>query len=369
MIFKIYYKKSSIRDRIKRTLLYYSKRIGAKKAWHKRHANVTKRHPEYEKSVGNATEKKHSEIWSFLDKRVPLSTLRICGNISSIADPNIIPEEIFQTDIEPSLNRYDEGHIFANKSLYNHWFNCGLFPVNVLHSVDGELMDGNLNHLNEREVLHLIKGLTYPVVFKPNINSYGGEGVQFVEHMSTLQDLIQGEVNFVVQEKLKQHLLLEQFHKQSINTVRVYLYKSVTDNHTHILNIAQRMGNGSSIDNVTAGGLVSYITREGFLHGYALDKYGGRYEKHPISGVTFDQKVPDFDQLKEVSLYVAQKLFHIRVVGLDLFYDQSGRWRPLEINTRGHSIRFAQYAGQPFFGEFTEEVIEYCKENHWALTV
>jgi hypothetical protein len=41
----------------------------------------------------------------------------------------------------------------------------------------------------------------------------------------------------------------------------------------------------------------------------------------------------------------------------------------LEINTKGHSIRFSQYHGYPFFGEFTDEVIEYCKENHWALNV
>lgn len=369
MNFNFFFGESTLKENLKRSILYYSKRNGAKKAWNKRHKKVTERHPGYVKPVGKIFESKHLKTWSVLKSKPSLSTLRICSNISGVTDPYLVPEEIFQADIEPTLNRYHEGHIFANKSLYNHWFKCGKFPICFLHSVDGELMDRDLNHLNDEETIRLIKSFEYPVVFKPNTNSYGGNDFNLVENADALQDLIEHGKNFVIQEKLHQHSKLEKYHDQSINTVRVYLYKSFLDNRVHVLNIAQRMGNGGVIDNVAAGGLVSYVNRDGYLHGYALDKYGGRYDKHPITNVTFDQKVPDFDQLKKISLCVAQKLFHIRVVGLDLFYDQSGRWRPLEINTRGHSIRFAQYAGQPFFGEFTEEVIEYCKENHWTYSV
>jgi hypothetical protein len=30
------------------------------------------------------------------------------------------------------------------------------------------------------------------------------------------------------------------------------------------------------------------------------------------------------------------------------------------VNLNSHTIRFAQYAGQPFFGDFTGEVVRYC---------
>ncbi len=40
----------------------------------------------------------------------------------------------------------------------------------------------------------------------------------------------------------------------------------------------------------------------------------------------------------------------------------------VEANVVGqHTIKFIQNAGFPFFGEFTDEVVDYCKVNHWAL--
>ena len=47
--------------------------------------------------------------------------------------------------------------------------------------------------------------------------------------------------------------------------------------------------------------------------------------------------------------------------------DSDEKWRAVELNLFGQTTRFTQYAGQPFFGEFSEEVIDYCKKNHWAL--
>jgi hypothetical protein len=48
------------------------------------------------------------------------------------------------------------------------------------------------------------------------------------------------------------------------------------------------------------------------------------------------------------------------LAGWDMSLDDQGRWRCIEVNLEGNTIRFAQYAGQPFFGEFTDEVIDYC---------
>jgi len=35
----------------------------------------------------------------------------------------------------------------------------------------------------------------------------------------------------------------------------------------------------------------------------------------------------------------------------------------MELNLMSQTIRFAQYAGRPFFGPFTGEVVRYCKEH------
>jgi hypothetical protein len=172
--------------------------------------------------------------------------------------------------------------------------------------------------------------------------------------------------NFVVQEKIQQHETQSKLHPPSLNTVRVYLYKSVKDNQTYIINIAQRMGNGGALDNVASGGLISMIREDGQMHGYALDRYGKKFETHPVTGMPFNHVLPELDAMKNLAVEVASKLFHLRVVGLDLCYDSTGTWRIIEINTKGHSIRFSQYPGRPFFGELMDEVREYCKINHWA---
>ena len=44
---------------------------------------------------------------------------------------------------------------------------------------------------------------------------------------------------------------------------------------------------------------------------------------------------------------------------MDLCFDKNSKWRVVEVNTKGITIRFSQYGGKPFFGDFTEEVIEY----------
>ena len=351
---------------LRNLFLYLSKRRGAKKAWKNRHGIVFKRHPGYKKLPGRGIIKEHIQYWSPFTRKPDLATLQICCSISGSCNPQIVPEEIFQTDIEPTLNSLPECHFFANKSYYNRWFGTGIFPGDYFHSIDGRFFDCHLDQIDFTKVTHLAGTLSYPVVLKPNVNSYGGRNILFVRSAEELLEYVRQRDNFVVQEMLYQHPSLGRLHPQSINTVRVYIYISVRDNSPHIINMAQRTGVSSCVDNVATGGLVSFIRENGVLNGYALDKYGGKYEKHPVTGLAFEQELPDFEGLKTLSMDIVNKLFHLRIAGLDLYYDRAGCWKAVEVNTYSHSIRFAQYAGQPFFGDFTDEVIEYCMENHWA---
>lgn len=65
---------------------------------------------------------------------------------------------------------------------------------------------------------------------------------------------------------------------------------------------------------------------------------------------------------------MARDLFLIRLASLDVFLDRENNWRVLEVNLSGQTIRFSQYGGEPFFGRFTDEVIEYCRSRPWWRT-
>ncbi|WP_158607387.1 sugar-transfer associated ATP-grasp domain-containing protein [Rhodohalobacter sp. SW132] len=367
MVKTIFSKNSPLKEKLKQLMLYLSRRRGAKIVWKRRHNTVFEQHPEYRKPLDNKTRHAHRELWEPFYKNFSDATLQISRSVSGTDNPMIIPEEIFQTDIEPTLNRHPEAHYLGHKSFYNRWFNSGIFPKDLLHIVKGELLDNEYHTVSADEISTFIQNFEYPVVMKPNQETWGGNNIQFVQAPEELLSLVRSSQDAVIQEKIPQHPELSRYHPPSLNTVRVYLYRSVTDNKVHLLHAVLRTGNNTPVDNVTAGGLVSLINQNGYLHGYALDLYGGKHTNHPVTGLPFTGQIPDFEQLKELSVEIAQKLFLLRVVGLDLCYDETGRWRAVEVNTRGHSIRFSQYAGLPFFGEYTEEVLNYCKNSHWTL--
>jgi len=367
MIRSVLLKKGYTRESVKQLVAYLIKRNGANKAWKIRHNKVFHRSPDYKKVCDSEMEKNHTGYWSHLQKRVKLQTLRICKNISGITHPQIVPEEIYDVDIEPTLNRGCIPDFQTHKSFYNKWHDPGLFPKDLMHVISGEVLDAKLNPIDLKEMELIAKNLTFPVIVKPNDDTRGGKNVHVVKSSEQLIRIIGQKDNVIVQEFIEQHPEMDKYHSGSLNTVRVDIYKSVADHQFHFLHAALRMGIGGSLDNLSSGGIVSYINEGGKLHGYALDKYGKKYLKHPDSKMPFSGIIPEFRSLINVSMKVAANVYMLRTFALDLCFDKNGTWRVIEINP-ANSIRFAQYAGRPFYGKFTDEVIDYCKKNHWVLS-
>jgi|WetSurSiteA1Bulk_404760.scaffolds.fasta_scaffold01495_2 hypothetical protein len=360
-------KNLEFKERLKRLLAYSSIKRSARILWDRRFRRLFENHPTYKRPAEKSIEKTHKQYWKPFANRINLATLRVSKNISGISNPKFMPEEIFVSDIEPTLNQTSSVEYLTYKSFYNRWFPGNIFPIDYIHNVDGEWLDNNWNPITIDDVTTIAKKLVYPVVLKPNRDSFGGKGIYFPKDAEELLSMAKKSKNFLVQEKIIQHPFFEQFNKQCLNTLRVYVYRSVSDNLLHIVNIVLRMGLGGSLDNETAGGIITMIRKNGVLNGFAVDKYGKKYFVHPDTGVDFNQKIPDFEALNSVSLKVAHKIFYARLIGLDLCYDREGNWRMIEVNNFSGTIRFAQYHGALFFGEFSDEVYNYCKSNHWAL--
>jgi hypothetical protein len=300
-----------------------------------------------------------------LSPNINLDTLRVCHSISGLEDAEMVPEEIFRSEIEPCLNRYPKTELLSNKNFYSRWFPGGVFPKVFLHNIDGEFYDEHYRLLYSEEKDNLLTQLPFPVVIKPSFGTYGGASVYFPKSESELRQRMADVRNYVVQERIEQHDFFDRFNQCGLNTLRVCTYRSVKTNKIHVLNVSLRMGRGGSLDNETAGGIVCSIGDEGNFHRYALDKYGTAFVKHPDTGVVFAElkTIPYFDALKRIALDIAQHVYLTRLVSLDMCLDKKDNWRVIEFNLFGHSIRFAQYAGKPFFGQFTNEVIEYCQQH------
>jgi hypothetical protein len=358
---------TSLKERLKNIISYLLKRRSARIQWKRRFRLVKKYNPNLMKPIEKSDEIRHRNYWKSFFPIINLATIRLSSNISGIVNYKYIPEEIFIADVEPTLNNNPYVGYFEYKSFYNHWFPGNIFPCDYFHNINGEWLSEGLDPITFSEVRLIARNLSFPVVLKPNRDTYGGKNVFFPNNYDELIKLAEKHENFLVQEKIIQHEFFKQFNPASTNTVRVNIYRSVTDNKLHTVNMALRMGIGKSLDNETAGGIVSMIRPDGYLNGFALDKYGKKYDIHPETGIKFDKHIPHFEELKNVSKNIAKKIFYTRLVSLDLVFDISSRWRMIEININSCTIRFAQYHGHLFFGEYSDEVYNYCLNNHWAL--
>lgn len=356
----------SAAGRVKKAIYYARLKQLARRDWRRRFANIYSVDPEYAKTRPKEAEQRHVTRWRGLGK-VHLDTYRVCANLSGRDHSDYVPEEIYATAVERSLNRFPEVYYLAHKSAYDRWYGKGLFPETFIHNIDGAVYDGEYNRIRGEELTECIKHLDYPLVIKPNRASYGGHDVFFPADAGELRELMEGRINYVVQRKIDQHEFFSKFNRHGLNTLRVCVYRSVKTNDLHVLNVSLRMGKGGSLDNETAGGIVCSVDSKGVFNNYALDKYGKRFESHPDTGIRFEdtEPVPAMHELRRVSMEIAEHVYLARILSLDMCMDSDGNWKAVEINIFGQTIRFAQYAGHPFFGDFTEEVIAYCLDNPW----
>ena len=360
--------KVSRKKRVKYLLEYYRVKKGTAAGWKKRFKTVFERNPGFQQKINPDIEAEHQKKWGVFSGSINPETIRLCSNNSGIKNINIVPEEIFATDIEFSLNGKTDYSLIAHKSLYDKWFPDGFFPKSYLHSIKGNMYDSTYTQLNPSQLAQYEEKIQYPVILKPNTGTYGGYGVYKLNDGKELYEKIRGEKNFIIQEFIKQHAFFEQFNDHGINSIRVNVYRSIEDNQLHILNAALRMGVGGSLDNETAGGIVVHINRNGKLCGIARDKFATRYYQHPDTEIAFNSEIPFYNELIQTTLTLATCVPFLRLMSFDMCLDKNNKWRAIEVNSTGQTIRFAQYAGEPFFREFTDEVIEYCMVNHWALT-
>jgi hypothetical protein len=353
-------------------VLQWRKRRAIERDWAARHQRVYAFNKTYHGvQITPGVKAEHVRIWNRLSRRLRLDTLQLCNALSGKQDPRIVPEEIFAADIDPCLNRQQWAPFLSHKSLCLRYFDESLFPQSHLHRMDGRYFDCKFAPLTEQAARESIQAIEYPVVFKPNTGTSGGKGVAFPKTPDELWECCEGAADCIVQRAIIQHPFFSQFNSHGLNTIRLYTYRSVRTDDVHVLNAALRMGRRGSLDNETAGGIVCYLNPNGELNSFALDKYACKFQSHPDTKIEFGTHltVPCFAELKSLACRLADRVPFAHLVGWDFAMDESGNWRCIELNLAGHTIRFAQYAGVPFFGEFTDEVIDYCLQQRGIRAV
>lgn len=329
----------------------------------------------------------HEDIWSKKWSKLLSNTDRRYYRIYSKfigADINIMPDDVCHFIVESTLNPIKYRNFYSDKNMFDRVlslrFNDIVTPKSFVRNIEGKFYDLNYNLIG-LEPLNLAGLLEADrIVVKPSVDSSSGKGVLFFEKIG--ESYVGGEngkqelsvdfldryygKNYVIQEAVKQSAFISQFCPTSVNTLRVQVYRSVITGEVHIPNVIMRLGKkGSLVDNAHAGGcFIGIDVNTGKFQDKVFNQFGEHFDK--FNDVDFKKCsyiIPNFDAIKKFAKKVGECIPHHHIISLDIMLNEDNNPMLIEYNIGAFSLWFFQITGNTVFGEFTDEVIEYCMKK------
>lgn len=304
-----------------------------------------------------------------------------CAYFSGMHHRDLMPPNVYLHSVEPVLNNKLMTEAYAEKGSYDKWLDKALLPYTIIRNVNGRLMDSDGQIIRDAQMhLQHHQGNFRKIIVKPTTDSWGGKNVLVFEEKDGEHINVEtGNVldynwlvnnykaNFIVQEFIEQHPFYKRFNPTSFNTFRVYTYKSVSDNQIHVLHVVLRVGKeGSQVDNISSGGTACGVKQDGKLRNFGLTKELERIAYLPLLPelkLSEVGKLHMIDEVKQEAIKIAEHLPFNRIVGMDMGVDVNNKVRLIEINTDNIGVADSQFVHGPFFREFTDEVIDFCKRT------
>lgn len=291
-----------------------------------------------------------------------------------------VPNDYYNYKIERNLNDYATVLFVKDKNMYDRIFGgIGVkLPKTIFRCYNNVFMDHDYNSIHN--INEFVNTINHDVIVKQaDYLQGGGENVEKYRLLDNnlvnfttnetldpnkLKENLKG--NYIVQEVIQQHNELGKFHEPSLNTFKVYSYRSVKTNQVHIVAVTFRVGvNNSFLDNASNGGLMVGVkfdeeSNEAKLREFAFDQWGKYINHHPNSMVNFkDCVIPNFSLIVKSVKRLANLVPYQRLIGWDYSINSEGDPVLIELNI-GSGVWGHQVAnGEPLFGKFSSEIKEY----------
>lgn len=338
-------------------------------------------------NINESSERDYIKLWKRFGKKPPVLFHRCMCTISDIVSSLYVPENIHYEYIEPVLNNHTLALNFNDKNFFERYLigHKHHFPMAVLRGINGVFYCPEYKQLPKELVLNILKDLLDDgeFILKPAIVTGGGENVVLVQKKdgrflilnntysnsafySFLKEKYDG--SFVLQNRINQHPWFEAFNSTSLNTVRLYTYRSVVDESVIPLAAYIRFGKpGSLVDSSSQGGRTCGVSMSGRLNDFALGKYGEKY--HDLDGIIQNKgtMVPSFGDMIRIAREIAPFFNYHRLLGFDFSVDYNNNIKLMEVNNLYVGIINQQMNTGPLFGEYTEEVVEYCLSHNKSV--
>lgn len=296
-------------------------------------------------------------------------------------DSNIVPEYVMRKIIEPIFHPVEYRQFYNDKNMYDKLLPKAFLATSIIRCIEGVFCDGDylpIEKCDDNLMFELCKKYD-KVIVKPTHDTGNGNSILLYErHNDRYAAIGHNEPfsiqfftnyyngNFVIQECMRQSSFTSLFNSSSVNTFRIFTYKSVKTNEVHVLGITFRMGKRNSfVDNCHAGGAFVGVSHDGhFLNPCVFDFDGKRFTS--FNGIDFSKDkfvVPNIQGIIDFSKSVGESIYHNRMLDLDVMLDENNKPKLIEFNVDACSTWLYQFSTGTVFGEFTDEVIEYVKSK------
>lgn len=286
-------------------------------------------------------------------------------------DPRFIPNDIYAYIIWPYYDNEEFRNAWKDKNYFERFLPDVSFPKVVLKKINGRFYDENNTYYSESEINKVIKLLVNEgsVIVKDAWDSGEGRGVTKYK-ITTEADAEEvlnewKSDNYLVQEVVKQHPILSQFNESSVNIMRISSWYH--NGKVEILAPTLRIGTpGYDTDVCFINGFetirVVGITKDGYFKDTVVT-HDGRKKK--ISDIVENsmERIPCWDEIINIIKDSHPQLGHFDIIGWDFTVTPDETPICIEYNIQRPGTVFYQYVNGPFFGESTEDVLNYLRDK------
>lgn len=276
--------------------------------------------------------------------------------------PDFIPHPLFSKQIKPAMNNVGYGAVWSDKSYLDYFLRGIPTAACVLRNVNGRFLDAEFRLVDWREAERILNEYDALVV-KPSVDTNTGKGVVLLHPPYSVDRIVASHHrNFVVQLPLRQHPEMGKLNESSVNTIRVN--SVLFDTEAHVMSAFVKVGQaGAFADNNGHDRYFIGIRENGTFMDYAIDHDFNKYTEIP-SGFSFaGQAVPSYARICETVERAHRQVAHFGFAFWDVCVREDGEPVIVEMNLKNPDSMVPQVATGPFFGRYTEQILEYIRSN------
>ncbi|AOM81910.1 sugar-transfer associated ATP-grasp domain-containing protein [Salisediminibacterium beveridgei] len=295
-------------------------------------------------------------------------------HITGTLDERVVPQGFMFREIIPYLNDKSMMHFYKDKNVYDMLIDAENRPDSVLKCVNGQYFNADHLTISKGKALQTIFNTKEDLIIKHSLSD-DGKGIgklKFYKHAHYYNEkkLSLNEIeqvwgdNFIIQKVIKQHPVMAEPHKYSVNTVRIVTLRW-NDSVHHLMSYA-RFGVGKSItDNAASEGMCIGIQPDGTFMNFSIGTDSKLHYVHPTTDFEFSKlgKIPDFEEVVESVLKLHDRILHENYVSWDIAIGLDGRPIFIEMNFWGATWKYQLSCQMPALGHFTEEILTAVKKD------